>query len=542
MADTVALGLFVVAFLSVSGLPFLYGMLSSPADKEFMGIVLNVPDTAQYLSWAREARSGVLIDNKLTPERGEAVFFNLFWFAVGRLSILFNLGLAETTQLMRLAAGALYLLAAYWVIHMYIDDRASRWVAFLVFALGGGLGWLLVVFKQFSGVLPYPLDLYTMESNAFLTVMAFPHQTMAGALLVGALGLAALAIEKDRPGVATWSGLAVALLGLIHAYDLLIVYTVVGATTVIYWLKERKRVTWLVGALVCVPSLPAAAYSLAITQASPIWHGVLAQYGNAGVYTPQPFHLIILMGIPLALLLVLKPTPSGLLTGRELLLLCWLVGGLLLIYLPADFQIKMLLAWQLPVGVAATRAWGLLAEAIAARQGHGPQQVKWRTLALYAVILLVVPTNVYLLAWRFVDLGRHDYPYYLYRDEIAAFAWLDTNAPEDEVVLSSLMLGQYLPSLAGNKAFLAHWAQTLDFYGKMDSVNRFFEVETGDEWRRGLIDRYEVKYVVWGRIEKELGAYSPHGSPLMHSVFSSGRTTVFEIVPQTDGRQGMTQK
>ena len=45
--------------------------------------------------------------------------------------------------------------------------------------------------------------------------------------------------------------------------------------------------------------MPAALYLAYLTSQSPIWRGVLAQYGNAGVYTPTPPHLLILMGIPL---------------------------------------------------------------------------------------------------------------------------------------------------------------------------------------------------------------------------------------------------
>jgi hypothetical protein len=81
-------------------------------------------------------------------------------------------------------------------------------------------------------------------------------------------------------------------------------------------------------------------------------------------------------------------------------------------------------------------------------------------------VLAVVPVNIYLLAWRFVDLARVDHPYFLSRDEVAALQWLDTNTQPRDIVLSSLTLGQYVPSTTGNSAFLAHWAETLDFYTK----------------------------------------------------------------------------
>jgi hypothetical protein len=55
---------------------------------------------------------------------------------------------------------------------------------------------------------------------------------------------------------------------------------------------------------------------------------------------------------------------------------------------------------------------------------------------------------------RFYDLSRHNYPYYLYRDDIAAMDWLETNATEDSVVLSSQIIGEYIPALTVPMLFL----------------------------------------------------------------------------------------
>ena len=84
----------IVGVLAVSCLPYLYAYRSAPPGKVFMGILLNVPDTAQYFSWARESSRAILIENMLTPERGPAAYFNLFWLVVGRLSVDLHLGIA----------------------------------------------------------------------------------------------------------------------------------------------------------------------------------------------------------------------------------------------------------------------------------------------------------------------------------------------------------------------------------------------------------------------------------------------------------------
>jgi hypothetical protein len=515
--DSVLVGGLALALVGVTALPYLFGYAVAGADHQFMGIVLNVPDTAQYYSWARESMNAVFIENKLTPERGPAVFFNLFWWSIGRLAALTHLGIAETTQLARPVVGLFYIAAIYWVIGLAAPDRRLRWTASLVATLGGGLGWLLIASKQVTGELAAPLDVYITETNTFLTIMAFPHQAMAGALQITALGLGALAFERQSRILAALGGIAALLLGVQHGYDLLIVYAVVSTLGLVVCLRDGH---WLrtigLAALICVPSMPAALYLAYLTSQSPIWRGVLAQYGNAGVYTPTPPHLLVLMGVPLIVLVLGLPLLRHRHThirawfrrasASDLLMWTWLVVGFLLLYIPTDFQIKMLACWQVPVAFAATRAI-----------------VSWPlTLLPTLLVIAVLPVNMYLLAWRFVDLGRVSHPYFLARDEVAALQWLDKNSSPRDIVLSSLDLGQYVPSVAGNSAFLAHWAQTLDYYTKQRLVVQFFDSHSSDGERATTLDQYNVGYVL-------VGTETLPSSARLQPVHSSPGATVYQV-------------
>ena len=155
--------------------------------------------------------------------------------------------------------------------------------------------------------------------------------------------------------------------------------------------------------------------------------------------------------------------------------------------------------------------------------------------ASVALVLVVIPTNVYILAWRFVDLRRYDYPFFVEKDKIAAFSYLESQVQSDDVVLSSLMLGQYVPALTGARAFLAHWAQTLDFYGKEDMVKIFFTDTTTDADRLNILTTYSVDYVIASDLElgldeaKTNGGYDPAASPFLTEVFREGQTVVYQV-------------
>jgi hypothetical protein len=541
----VALVLTVLAILAVTELPYVYAYRSAPADKVFMGILLNVPDTAQYFSWARESMRSFFIENKLTPEHGTAVFFNLYWLVIGRLAGLFRIGIPDATRLMRWMSSAVFLGAMYWFVSLFAERRIRRWVTYLVLALGGGLGWVLVFQKQVAGALAYPLDLYVGEANTFLTVLAFPLQAMAGGLLLVVLALAALAFERQSYRLAIGAGLIAIGIGVSHGYDLLIVYAVVGTTTILLALRDGAWRRWLTLALaICAWSAPAALYLVLLTRLSPIWRGVLSQYGNAGVFAPTPYHLVILMGAPLLLLLATRGDggTSPAFPARELILRSWLVVGLLLLYVPTNFQIKMLGLWQVPVGILATRVLfeqaapsfaGLVARGKMLARFVGTRQPA--AILGVAFVLIVLPTNLYLLSWRFVDLHRHTYPYYLYRDEVAAMDWLRAHADRSDVVLSSLAIGEYVPTVSGNNAFLAHWAETLDYYGKQRLVATFFSAAETDSDRAAILARYNVRYVIYGEQEQALGPYNPDESPLLVKVFASPKASVYRVRDAVSG-------
>jgi len=213
----------------------------------------------------------------------------------------------------------------------------------------------------------------------------------------------------------------------------------------------------------------------------------------------------------------------------------WFAVGALLNYIPTDFQIHMLNSWQIPMMILATKGlYGFVALVIGQWKllVHDSQLITKSTvsrLVLTVFLLAVLPTNVYLWTWRFVDLSRHDYPFYLHRDDIAALHWLRENSSADDIVLSSLTIGQYVPAVSGNTAFLAHWAQTVSFYDKRDRVIRFFDVITPDEERVETIHAFGVDYVFYGPAERELGGFDPSVSEWLELVYAGPYTQLYRV-------------
>jgi hypothetical protein len=538
----------IIGVLVFTSMPYLYGTLSSPPDRQFMGLMLDIPDHTQYLSWWRSFQSSVLVSNKLTPEPNGPIFFNLQWWVLAQVSRWTGLGYAPVYQAFRWIAGALFLWAVYRLIAQFLPEARRRRTAFLLITLSSGLGWVLVVLKYTlaKGELLFPLDVYIAEGNSFLCVLGYPHFSFAAAFIALVFELIWRGWKQGRTKPMIGAGLLALLLGWMHAYDLLLVYGIVGTFALLVWWKQRAfpwRLFWG-GVIVFLVSCSGAVYSVILTTIDPLWEEVLAQFANAGVYTPSPPHLVILFGLPLVLAVA---TGIGLASKRQwseenLFVMGWFLAGAALNYSPTDFQIHMLNSWQIPMMLLVTKGlYDFIAPAIVNwRPAMGEKAIRW---VVVAFVIAVLPTNVYLWAWRFVDLARHDYPYYLHRDDVAALDWLRENTRSDDIVLSSLTVGQYVPALSGNTAFLAHWAQTVGFFDKRDRVARFFDGATPDEERAETVRAFDVDYVLHGPAERALGDYDPATTSWLALTFSLPQVQVYAVkfdnLPATVGSGGI---
>jgi hypothetical protein len=532
----------IVVLSVITSLSYLYGQLSAPSDKWFSGVIFNVHDTAQYLSWMRESGTRFFIENRLTSEPNPPVFVNLHWWIPGRAAALLGLSLKQTYQLFRLLAVPLYVGVTYWLCGLFFTERSQRRFAFWMTTLTSGLGWIWVVYKQFTGELPFPHDIYTTPGNTFWVLLASPHLTLALALTLLSLGLAWLGYKRRRFGLSLAAAGVALFLGLGHVYDLVTVWAVLGAFGVLLTLRDGFRWRTLVSlAVVVLLSVPAPLYfGWVSSSANPMWQQALAQYDNLGAFTPSPPHLLVLLGLTFFFALGGFVRGLGALrrqSDRDLFLKGWFVVNLVIIYFPLRFQVMLLTGFQFVLAVLATDfvfkslvPW--LKIRLAGGRGRWQAELGQERLAHWVsalVLLAVLPTNLYLLAWRFVDLQRHDYPFYLYQDEVAAMRWLESNTGPDQVVLSAFSPGHFIPGLAGNKAFLSNAVMTLDFNHKRGLVNEFFDSATPDAQRLEIVKKHNIQYIFFGPAERALGGYDPETSSWLSRAFSTPQVDIYRV-------------
>ncbi|MGD2144474.1 MAG: hypothetical protein PVF54_08360 [Anaerolineae bacterium] len=535
------LAIVTLCVLVASSVPVVYGYLSTPSDKWFSGVVYNVHDTAQYFSWMRQSADSVLIENRLTSEPTRAVFFNLHWWIPGRLAAAANLSLPQVYQIFRLLSIPLATTSLFLFCARVFEEPKKRRFSFVLATLTSGLGWIWVVKKYLlqQPDVQFPRDVYTLPGNSFWVMTASPHLTFALAVTLLTL---LLALEGYRRKHWIWSvgaGTTGLFLGMGHIYDLVTVWAVLGVFGLLVTLRDGWSwdTLWRLAAVILI-SVPAPLYwGWVASDANPTWKQALSQYDNLGVFTPNPLHMLILLGLTFILCLATfdRVVPLRRQPDELLFIKGWFGITLLLVYLPFRFRITLLTGYQLPIAVLATI--GFLDRVLPWLRRNATNitlpgflaQREWVEWTPHLFLLAVAATNLYLLAWRVVVLRRYDYPYYLHQDDLAALRWLEENTNPDDVVLSSFTIGHYIPGLAGNRPFLSNAVMTMDSHDKEKMMEAFFDRDTSDAERDVLLRRYGIRYLFHGLAERALGAFEPAQSGLFEKVYARPQTQVYAL-------------
>lgn len=522
-------GVVILGLMLVIWAPIVFAFVTAPPDRQFMGVIDGVPDHNQYFAWLRSFTHSNLAANRLTPEANEPAFFNLLWWTTARFSVITGVSYITAYTILRLVA-ILSLLASLLIFLPLINDQPrQRQIAFWLICTSGGLGVIWIIVKYAAGLpeAPFPISIYTVEPNTLMIMQAFPHFTMALALIIAIFSLMLLAWRTNQSRYAVAAGIVGAVLALQHAYDLLIVYSALGLFGLLIWWRDRQFpvVLFKQGVILAIFSAPGALYLAYLVANEPTWGRKLEQFDNAGVFTPNPLLLIILLGVPLLLAFAgLRKRMFFSRDDREILLVSWFVVHFGLMYLPLKFQIHMLLGLQIPMMLLAAKYIDEHLIPVLRQRG------KWvLNIGLVAVFGLSIITSVYIQGWRFVYLARYEQPHYLTNDEIAALQWLQQRTTGNDVVLADIEFGQFVPVWSDARAYIAHWAGTLDFYTKRDNSRIVLDPATSAMQRRQLLDEFQVSYVVMRDRDGNRSELTRESADTLEPVYENATVSIYRV-------------
>jgi hypothetical protein len=516
--------LVLAAMLAALGaVPCLYGHMASDNSLQFDHNPVFRGDFDQYFSFIRQAAEGQwLFHNQFTPEPHGNVFFNLEFLTTGKLAALLGVTIEYAYMIVGALGTLLLVFSLYWLCCFFLETTTMRRLVVTTSVLGGGFGWLNVfespAIKRF-----HIIDSYT-GLHPFFWILLQTHFLLAEGLSLLALCFFLRGEKRKRTSDYVWSGVACAMAGAVRPYDMLYLFCVFSLFTFIIAVCHRDRsprsiVRRITPILI---ALSVMLYYVCLFQ----FHLVFRWWSLQGVAAPSPVSGLALgMGFTFFLLLC----ALGYLgrfgdksKSQVVLASCVLCGfGLYYSYPALGFAGQLGTVLVIPATLLGTIS---LERPVCT----AAQKSRWVLCGLLLFIMINSLTSAAVFVRTMREVNRRE-PF-ISTDVVRAYHWLQENSGPREVVIGDYRNCNRIPHYCHNSCITGYGFSTVDCKTKNTIVRAFFCRETTDTYRRHVIDEFQVRYVFWGKEEKELGDYDPNTSPFLRCVFSNEATAIYEVV------------
>lgn len=517
--------------MGLSSVPIIAGYLGQTPDQIFGGAVFDRMDYNVHLASIQTGRRGsrqypLLHSSEIIPP----AYVKLFYIAVGQAGRILPLPAPVLFEMARWLCGVGALLTMYAFAARFLRPVALRRTAFLLFAFGSGLGWLLLILNWQPAPDISPIDFWLIDLYGFFSLLTFPHFAAVFALL-WTTALAFLNHWQTR----RWRWLiigitAAVLMQAIQPFAPLMVDVALGLYVLWLWRSSTRFFETLGLGLLAIAQLPLLIYS-SIVFSHPIWQSFARQ--NLTL-SPPPLYYVLGLGVLGALAVggAWQLVRRGL-AGEKRLLLTWVIGVTVLIYLPTAFQRRFTEGAIGPIAVLAATGMGSLLPQLRrlkswlVRVGYPYRRA--RGLALILIIATTLPSSMY-LAFGGALLGLTRSPKLFELATVTeAIDWLGGHSAWQDTVFSAEPTGAFIPARIGHRVYLGHMFETVEYQAKMTMVEKFFGSAMSDDARRAVLASCRCRFVFYGPSEKAVGNFNPPA--FLRLVFTNTTVAIYEFSP-----------
>lgn len=280
------------------------------------------------------------------------------------------------------------------------------------------------------------------------------------------------------------------------------------------WRRDLARAELRHWGAILLGGAPYALYAYLVIRS----HPVLALW-DAQNLTPAPPLLDTLLALSPALILAALGAGRVFREGESQFkfLALWLIVGIALVYLPLNFQRRLISGWYIPVGALAVYALAQLSSATV------------RRFASLALLFLALPTNAIIILGGLNAVSSQQPALTSFQPELAAFKWLEDHAPGNSLVLAAPETSLRLPAYASMQVIYAHPFETVAAGLRHAEVLAFFSGNLTQEQLAEYVARMHIDYLFYGPRERVLGNLP--SLPGWHVVYESGDMHIWAPLP-----------
>jgi hypothetical protein len=498
-------------FLLLSSLPYWAGYRAQTDELVFSGAVFNRLDVDAHLAAMQLGAGGAWQQHlRFTSEPHEGAYVRMAYVLMGHTADVLGLAIPAAFQVFRLSFGLLACLGIYALMAQALDDLFWRRLAYVWALSGSGLGWLMMAIGWLPQPDISPIDFWLIDPYPFFGMLMFPHFSLVTALLAAMLVGFLSYLRRPRGWKLVLVAVAGVLAQLAQSYAPLLADLGMAGAVLAEFLRQRKIRWQIIGALaiIALTQIPMSVYGALVFWRNPLWGGFITQ--NITLSPPPVYYFwgFALLWPPTlwGIWRTLRRLPRGQQDfewNASLAAIVWLVGALILAYLPWNLQRRFTHALMLPLAIlAVTGLKDVLARWPASR----------KLLPLFLVGFSAI-SSLYLAFG--LSMYIYSRPDILYDPAalVEAIDWLGTEASSNDVVLSASRSGQLVAARGGLVAYIGHPIETLDYDQKALLVEDYFS---------GVIGQADLPYcgcdwLIVGPYERALGSgFLPQDAELMY--------------------------
>ena len=503
-------------------IPYIVGYSTQGEGWRFTGFVIGVEDGNSYIAKMLSGTEGDWLFR--TPynaeyQRGFLAFIP--YILLGKLAS----QPAQHDQLVaiyhwfRFFSGILAIVAGFDFISLFIKDIKWKWWAIVILVFGGGGGWVLVILEQKNFLGSLPLDFISPESFGFLGLLGFPHLALARACLLWGF----TAYLKEFPGYVT--GIFWFFLGFLQPIYVVVAWSVIGVYLILVsiaaWREQKGDYigSWgtvkgyyvraLLGVIISFPLIMYTAISFIADPFLKTWAA------QNSLPSPHIVHYLIAYGLYIPFLIL----------GVKNLLKIDPIKG----YLIAGWLTALPVLVSAPVSTQRRLAEGIWAAVTIAMISHFEKRNRL-TMIERGYLYFAFPSAILIFLGAITAAGNPASPLFRPEPEIQVYNYLAENAPSGAVVLASYESGNNLPAWSPQRVVLGHGPETTNRDLVEQEIKRFFSQDSSDIYREKTIDKYDVNYILWGPLEKELGGWNPAEEDYLIEIYISDNYHIYQTM------------
>lgn len=492
--------------------PIVVAAVATPPSSVFSGFVVIARDAFVYQAMWRDGWHGAwLFHPAFTSDSVPGILLYPWYLWPAHLA-----GWAAGPWLYhaaRVAAAAALLVALWLLVAELFRPRFLRRWAFVLCALGGGVGALLPRDLHLGPWTTHATEMTSPGTSVADLISMAPHLPWALALMCWVM-VVALRMRRRAERWLPASGL-LAVIGLQLIYPQLALLTVaaIGSWSLI---RRHRRAFWLaiVSSLIQLPYLGYLAW---VWRTSPAALGVIRPALDVG----DPFGFLVLSHLVASSLIVVALWRRRL-RGDLLLPALWIAGMTLFMFAPGISGAlgRSFMASSVPFGLCA--APGLLALLRLVRRRRWRRRVLLVTLAASSLFGLFSLAQPYWIAAFRLD----PYAEYESADEATLLNRLAPQVSRRDIVLTTYLDGIFVPAQTDARAFDGHPDMTIDAARKSAEVLAFFDSWSAAE-RAEFLRVSNIGYVL--TTSAHFRDRLSHDPPL-RLIDSQGSAALFEVV------------